>query len=91
MYHSWIQDKDDQAELARSHGILIGSFTNYEAAKKMLKIDNPDFSSTDEEFEQSTRIILEARKKAQQDSSSFDDMNKPKRRRRRIIKDSRDG
>jgi hypothetical protein len=59
MYHHWIQDQKDNIELAKNHAYLIGSFSNPEAVKKI--IDNESnkniHSSTDEEFENTIKII----------------------------------
>lgn len=83
MYQSWQRDQEEKVELARSHGILIGSFTNYEAAKKMLERDNPKISSTEEEFEQATNKVIEDRdkylKNKKEDNTNI-------KRRRKVIK-----
>lgn len=80
MYESWCQDLIDKNEFAKSFSIFLGSFSNPEAAQQMLKQENPDYGSTDEDFEESTRMVLEAREKHNQEEVS---KNKPKRRRRR--------
>lgn len=76
MYYSWCQDLEDKNEFARSFSIFLGSFSNPEAAQQMLKKDTPDYGSTDEDFEESTRMVLEARKQ--------EERTKPRRRRRRV-------
>lgn len=89
MYQSWIQDQEDKFEFAKSHGILIGSFTNYEAAKKMLDSNNPKAYSTDEEFEQSTQKVLEDREKYLNDQiKNQKEEIIVKRRRKKIINKS---
>jgi len=84
MYNNWIADQNDKAELAKNHAYLLASFWNPEAVKDILG-DKNDYGSTDEEFEESTRMIeeesiemLEALKKVEQPIK--------KRRRKQIIK-----
>ncbi len=55
MYSNWIEDQKEEYELLKQHGILVGSFTNPEAAKQMLSDDK--YSSTDEEFESTWKKI----------------------------------
>lgn len=80
MYESWCQDLEDKNEFAKSFSIFLGSFSNPEAAQQMLKQENPDHGSTDADFEESTRMVLEAREKHNQEEAQ---KTKPKRRRRR--------
>lgn len=63
MYEHWCRDQEEAFEMARSQAILIGSFSNPAAAQDMLKSENPDFASSDEDFEQSLRLIEENKKK----------------------------
>ena len=76
MYESWCQDLADKNEFAKSFSIFLGSFSNPEAAQHMLKQDNPDYGSTDEDFEESTRMVLADRERQKEEET------KPKRRRR---------
>lgn len=62
MYEHWCKDKEEAFEMARSQSILIGSFSNPAAAKDMLKTENPDFQSSDEDFERSLQLIEESKK-----------------------------
>ncbi len=57
MYYNWLEDKKDNYDLAKHHGILIGSFINPEMAMKMSGEGSTNFKSTDDEFEESTNII----------------------------------
>ncbi len=55
LYEHWIGDHRDDAELAKNHAYLLGSFSNPEAVQKMM---NPNVhESTDEEFEESLRMV----------------------------------
>lgn len=77
MFEHWCKDKEETFEMARSQSILIGSFTNPSAAKDMLKSENPDFASSDEDFEHSLQLIDESKKQENQ--------KKRKRQRRKVI------
>jgi hypothetical protein len=77
MYHNWLADQKDNIELAKNHAYLIGSFFNPEAVKSITD-DSNKHMSTDEEFEESTRMVAEA------NSNINKENDKSKRRRRRI-------
>lgn len=82
MYENWLADQNDEAELAKNHAYLLASFWNPEAVKQILGEGVHD--STDEEFEESSRMVKEMNMKAlqiQQDSQPT-----PKRRRRASLK-----
>ena len=78
MYESWRKDQEEENEFARSYAILQGSFANPEMAKKMIKAENPEFESSDEDFEKVSNQMLENNK--QEDSKTI-----KKRKRRRVI------
>lgn len=65
---------EEKNEFARSYSILQGSFTNPELAHKMIKSENPDFESSDEDFDKLSNEMLERNKKE----------NKHRRRRKTI-------
>lgn len=56
--NNWIQDSNDQAELAKNTAYLIASFINPEAVKKMLAANT--HISSDDEFEESLKIVEKA-------------------------------
>lgn len=58
MFQHWQADQKDQVELAKNHAYLIGSFTNPDAVKELMDTGNA-YSSTEEEFEESSRIVKE--------------------------------
>lgn len=62
LYNSWQQDLIDKNDFAKNYSILIGSFTNYKMAQKMLDGNNTVVSN-EEEYEKSTQIMLEDREK----------------------------
>lgn len=57
LYHQWLGDHRDTAELAKNHAYLLGSFSNPEAVKEMMN-DNVH-ESTDEEFEESLKMVTD--------------------------------
>ena len=77
LYESWVQDLEDKHEFAKGYSIFQGSFTNPSMARDMIKKDNPEHMSTDEDFEESMRMVLEDRNKTKPKET------KRRRRRRR--------
>jgi hypothetical protein len=77
LYESWCRDLEEQNEFARSYAILQGSFTNPDLAHKMIKSENPDFETSDEDFEKVSQQIIEQNKK--------EDSLKHRRRRKTIV------
>ena len=66
MYEHWICDIKEKNEFAKNYSILVGSFTNHEMAKAMLDEEtgsNTLASSSDEDFEESQRMVLRDRDK----------------------------
>lgn len=63
MYESWCQDLYEKNEFSRNYSILVGSFSNLEMAQKMLKVGQQTFTSSDEDFEESTRWMINDREK----------------------------
>lgn len=58
LYEQWLGDHRDDAELAKNHAYLLGSFWNAEAVQQMM---NPNVhESTDEDFEESLKIVKES-------------------------------
>ena len=67
LYESWLHDQELEIDRLRKQAILIGSFFNPDMAQKMIKSENPDFASTDEDLDEANKAvreqILEAEKK----------------------------
>lgn len=82
MYENWLADQNDNAELAKNHAYLLGSFWNPEAVKQMMGDGNVHIS-TDDEFEESTQMVRDMNLKILDESNSND--NVPKRRKRRTL------
>lgn len=76
LYNNWIADQNEEAELAKNHAYLLASFWNPEAVQQILGDSNVHVS-TDEEFEESSRIVREQSLKLLQTKQE------PVRRRRR--------
>lgn len=62
MYNNWIADQTDKSELAKQHAYLLGSFWNPEAVKKMLGEGVATHASTEEEFEESWKMVEESKR-----------------------------
>lgn len=78
MYESWCKDLEEKHSFARSYTVLGGSFVNQEMAHKLIKQENPDFESSEEDFERVSQAMVEANKKQLQTK---------KRRRRKAVRD----
>lgn len=75
MFYNWLEDQRDDVELVKNHAYLLGSFWNPEAVKKLTGESGQQYSSTDEEFEQSLELVKQGNQQ-----------EKGKKRRRRKIK-----
>jgi ribosomal protein L16 Arg81 hydroxylase len=56
MYSNWLEDQNDDAELAKNHAYLLASFWNPEAVQEIMGGANTHISN-DEEFEESSRMV----------------------------------
>lgn len=59
LYESWVHEQELEMKRNRALGILIGSFTDPEAAQKMIKHEQPDFVASEEDHEETFRQIHE--------------------------------
>jgi biotin carboxylase len=85
MIQNWIADKKDMAELAKNHAYLIASFDHADQVKTLIGAGNTH-TSTEEEFEESSRMVKEFNMKAiGPPKQSKNQLRKKKKR--RIIKD----
>lgn len=87
LFENWIGDKKDDAELAKNHAYLLASFDHPDAVKQLVGEGNVHVS-TNEEFEESSRMVREMNLK----SFGLSDLNKKekgvrRKRKRRIIKE----
>jgi hypothetical protein len=87
LFENWIGDKKDEAELAKNHAYLLASFDHPDAVKQLVGEGNVHVS-TDEEFEESSRMVRDMNLK----SLGLSDLNKKdqgvrRKRKRRIIKE----
>jgi len=57
LYETWIFEQEEEAELRRREIIFLGSFSNPEAAQRIVKSENPDHSSSDEDFDKATEGV----------------------------------
>lgn len=64
-YESWCRDQEEENEFAKSYAVLGGSAANPEWARRIMKAENPDFETSDEDFEKISKEILEENRKSQ--------------------------
>ena len=81
LYESWYHEQELEAEKLKMQAVLIGSFFNPEAARNIIKRDNPDFETSDEEWEKLGNEIHE---------EAVRDLQKGgrRRKRRKVIRSS---
>jgi len=87
LYHHWLGDHRDNAELAKNHAYLLGSFWNSEAVQQMLNANVHE--STDDEFEESLRMVKEGSISLDglMPTSPRQETTQPRRRRATLSKD----
>jgi hypothetical protein len=76
LFECWLYEKEFESERMTNQAILIGSFYNPEAAQKMIKSENPDFESSDEDFEKTSQMIHE---------QAVQDEKTSKKKRRKVV------
>lgn len=59
LYQGWQEKQNNEYDLLKSIAILTGSFTNPQAAREMLDSEGSQFSSSDEDFEKTIKMIEE--------------------------------
>ena len=80
MFNNWVEDQNDEAELAKNHAYLLASFWNPEAVQQIVG-DGNTHQSTEEEFEESSRMVREQSMQMLQQQPA----NPVRRRRRRNV------
>jgi hypothetical protein len=78
MFQQWVGDQIDTAELAKNHAYLLASFDHPEEVKKLMG-DGDVHMSSDEEFEESSRMVRDNTLQA----LNIDDSGVKKRKRKR--------
>jgi hypothetical protein len=81
-YENWLADQNDEADLAKNHAYLLGSFWNPEAVKQLVG-DSNVHESSEEEFEESSQMVRNMNLKMLEEEQK---KKAPVRRRRRQIK-----
>lgn len=84
MYENWLGDQNDDAELAKNHAYLVASFWNPEAVKQILGGEGTH-QSTDDEFEESSRMVREMSMKTMSIPQTKKEES-PRRRKRRNLR-----
>lgn len=83
MFNNWLEDTNDNVELFKHHGYLIGSFFNPEAVKSLTGAGN-SYSTSDEEFEETSKMVSEViREQIEMQAAQ----KVRKRRRKKILKE----
>lgn len=57
MFENWQADQIDDAELAKNHAYLLGSFWNPEQVKKLLGEGSNVYNSTETGFDETTKLL----------------------------------
>jgi hypothetical protein len=78
MFHNWLEDFVDDQKMLENQGYLIGSFINPELVKKLLGADGETFTSSDKEFDELSKRIIE--------HNRAEDKSLKKRKRKRKVK-----
>jgi hypothetical protein len=78
LFEQWVQDRREKAESQRHLALFIGSFTNPEAAKRILDAEANTYASDDTEFELLSQRIHQANLDKDSQSNSG-----PRRRRKK--------
>jgi hypothetical protein len=57
MYTSWFQDQEDINKTYKDYALFIGAFSNPKMASDIARKDNPQFVSSEEDFEQASTLL----------------------------------
>jgi len=63
LFQSWSEEQDVHKKSLRNQAILIGSFTNPEAARKLAKKDDPDYDAGEEGFQGAWGEVIKSRQR----------------------------
>lgn len=58
-FYNWMADKNDKNEMIKDLGLLIGSFIDVEKVKNILGMNANKRISSDEDFDESTKMVKE--------------------------------
>jgi len=88
MFNQWVGDQIDSAELAKNHAYLLASFDHPEAVKELVGAGDVH-QSTDEEFEESSKMVREMSLISLAAPQPQETTKKAKRKRRLTLKEER--
>lgn len=77
-----MQSLNDGFKREKDLAIFLGSFSNPEAAQKIIKRENPDIASSDEDWENTTNIV---RQEILKDLEREQNENPNRKRRKRHV------
>jgi len=60
MFEHWVEDQMEKGEDIRDISYAVGSFINPQAVRELLNRDNNTFKSTDAEFDEFSRKLIES-------------------------------
>jgi hypothetical protein len=69
MFYSWLEDKKESNESYKNHAYLVGGFSNPEMLQKIINADEKSVSVSEEEFEQSLKIVKESHENTENKAS----------------------
>ena len=58
MYHQWLEDQNEQAEIYKNYSTYIGSFSNPNMAQKIFNKESTTISSSDKDFDELSEKLL---------------------------------
>lgn len=85
MYESWCEDLYEKNEFAKNYSLFIGSFSNAKMAQDIMQREKPTHASSDEDFEESTRMVLEDRERYLNNKNNNVRASKKRKIRRQLL------
>lgn len=78
LYEAWIAKEENDLERDKAFAIFQGSFSNPEMARKFYNKENPQFQSSDKEWEDSWKMV-------QADGNEPKPKKRKSRRKKRVV------
>jgi len=84
MFKNWDADQSDQYELSKHNAYTTGSFINPEMVDKLVS-DEGKFVSTEEEFDESTKIMHDLNRIKDEEERKKLNLTGMKKRKKKIL------